>query len=217
VIRKSFSIHSDYYDELLRLDDSSCGKLLKRLIIWACDEQNQPLDPEYAILYRLIISQIERISAINSAKGNLGGAPKGNQNALKSTKTSQNKPNKPNKPSVAETASNSNTKANAYTTKEWCASTQNFSPPTIEEVTKYCVERGNSIDPEAFHDFYTSNGWKVGKSDMKDWRASVRVWERNDYGHSRAPPQIQAGDKFGIATQDEIIQLEKIRDKVKGG
>ena len=31
-----------------------------------------------------------------------------------------------------------------------------------------------------FVDYYTANGWKVGKNPMKDWRAAVRTWERDD-------------------------------------
>ena len=56
-----------------------------------------------------------------------------------------------------------------------------FTPPTIEEVTAYCIERNNSVDPQHFIDYYTSNGWLVGKNKMKDWKAAVRTWERNGY------------------------------------
>lgn len=54
-----------------------------------------------------------------------------------------------------------------------------FVKPTIEEVREYCRERGNDIDPEEFVDFYSSKGWMVGTSPMKDWRACVRTWERS--------------------------------------
>ena len=55
-----------------------------------------------------------------------------------------------------------------------------FTPPTIEEVRAYCQERGNHVDAERFHSYYTANGWKVGKNPMKDWKAAVRTWERDD-------------------------------------
>ena len=54
-----------------------------------------------------------------------------------------------------------------------------FTPPTLEEVRAYCQERNNTVDPEKFIDFYESKGWLVGKNKMKDWKASVRTWERN--------------------------------------
>ena len=55
-----------------------------------------------------------------------------------------------------------------------------FKPPTIQEVKAYCIERGNTVDPERFIDFYESKGWMVGKNKMKDWKAAVRNWERKD-------------------------------------
>lgn len=56
-----------------------------------------------------------------------------------------------------------------------------FVPPTLEEVVEYCKERGSKMDPEKFHNHYTANGWMVGnKNPMKDWKAAVRNWEKND-------------------------------------
>ena len=54
-----------------------------------------------------------------------------------------------------------------------------FIPPTLEEVSAYCKERNNNVDAERFIDFYESKGWMIGKSKMKDWKASVRTWERD--------------------------------------
>lgn len=56
-----------------------------------------------------------------------------------------------------------------------------FVKPTVEQVKDYCKERNNNIDAEHFYDFYERNGWKVGKNPMKDWRACVRTWERNNF------------------------------------
>ena len=57
---------------------------------------------------------------------------------------------------------------------------KNFVRPTVEEVRRYCEERHNGVNPEAFIDFYESKGWMVGKNHMKDWKAAVRTWERTD-------------------------------------
>lgn len=62
-----------------------------------------------------------------------------------------------------------------------------FKPPSVDEVRAYCRERKNMVDAEKFIDYYTSNGWKVGKNSMKDWKAAVRTWERN--GYSNATPK----------------------------
>lgn len=71
-----------------------------------------------------------------------------------------------------------------------------FVPPTVEQVKKYCTERGNSIDAEGFVDFYTSKGWKVGNNPMKDWKAAVRNWERMDKQRNKASPKQAKPNKF---------------------
>lgn len=53
-----------------------------------------------------------------------------------------------------------------------------FKKPTIEEIKQYCLERKNNINAEQFIDYYEANGWKVGKNPMKDWKATIRTWER---------------------------------------
>ena len=55
-----------------------------------------------------------------------------------------------------------------------------FVPPTVDEVALYCVERHNHVNAEKFVDYYSSNGWRVGKNPMKDWKAAVRTWERSE-------------------------------------
>lgn len=56
-----------------------------------------------------------------------------------------------------------------------------FEKPTISDIEQYCIERNNNVNAEHFFDYYESNGWKVGKNSMKDWKAAVRTWERSEY------------------------------------
>ena len=64
-----------------------------------------------------------------------------------------------------------------------------FTPPTVEAVEAYCRERKNDVDAQRFVDYYTSNGWMVGKNKMKDWKAAVRTWEKKDKSHPRPTAQ----------------------------
>ena len=56
-----------------------------------------------------------------------------------------------------------------------------FEKPTLSEIEQYCIERNNNVNAEQFFDYYESNGWKVGKNSMKNWKAAVRTWERSEY------------------------------------
>ena len=53
-----------------------------------------------------------------------------------------------------------------------------------------------SFDAERFVSYYTSNGWRVGRNPMKDWKAACRSWARNGYGNGpkAAAPRIAQTD-----------------------
>ena len=59
-----------------------------------------------------------------------------------------------------------------------------FSKPTIQQIQEYCNSRNNNVDANRFYDYYETVGWKVGKNQMKDWKAAVRTWERNNNNQS---------------------------------
>lgn len=59
-------------------------------------------------------------------------------------------------------------------------SPKRFTPPTVDEVQAYISENNYIIDAQKFIDYYQSNGWIVGKTKMKDWKATVRGWERRE-------------------------------------
>ena len=62
------------------------------------------------------------------------------------------------------------------------ATTETFKRPTLEEIKAYCEEKKSTVDPQAFFDYYTKVGWVYGKNKLpiKDWKACVRTWERNN-------------------------------------
>ena len=64
-----------------------------------------------------------------------------------------------------------------------------FIPPTLEEVTAYCKERNNGIDPVAWWNFYNSKNWMVGKNKMTTWKSAVVTWERKN-GVTPVPPPL---------------------------
>lgn len=55
-----------------------------------------------------------------------------------------------------------------------------FAPPSVDEVREYIREKGYHVDADEWMAFYESNGWFVGKTKMRDWKASVRTWHYRD-------------------------------------
>lgn len=60
-----------------------------------------------------------------------------------------------------------------------------FKKPTLEELKEYCVSASLSVDYQYFYDYYESNGWKVGKNLMKDWKATLRNWNRRNNSNKK--------------------------------
>lgn len=91
-----------------------------------------------------------------------------------------------------------------------------FEKPSVEEVEAYCRERGNSVDAQAFVDFYESKGWKVGSTPMKDWRACVRTWESREKHSSPRPSSRNTTNK---RSNFQVMRdmLERNRATMQGG
>lgn len=77
-----------------------------------------------------------------------------------------------------------------------------FSPPTVEQVRAYFRERGvppadAQTEADKFVDRYEANGWIVGKTKMKDWKAAARNWLRNrkEWGQPAAQPATPYGGR----------------------
>lgn len=94
-------------------------------------------------------------------------------------------------PEETKELENINNINNIYNTPPVCKHTtpsqkrSHFIPPSVEEVKQYCLGRHNNVNAEKFVDYYTANGWCVGKNKMRDWQAAVRMWEKNHFDDNR--------------------------------
>ena len=56
-----------------------------------------------------------------------------------------------------------------------------FCKPTYDDVSGYAESVGyRGFDSTAFCDHYEANGWQVGRTPMRDWKAAVRNWQKNN-------------------------------------
>lgn len=55
-----------------------------------------------------------------------------------------------------------------------------FTPPTVEDVQAYIDEKGYTVNAEKFVAYYASNGWKVGRTKMVDWKMAVVGWQTRE-------------------------------------
>lgn len=77
--------------------------------------------------------------------------------------------------------------------KEEKRESNRFTAPTIAEIQQYAKEKKYvSFNAARFHAYYESNGWKVGKNKMKDWKAAARGWQSRESENT----QVQTSSKY---------------------
>lgn len=91
----------------------------------------------------------------------------------------ETKPNVNDNVNVNDNA-NANVNVNVNVEEKKKTTKKGFVKPAVKEITAYCNERKNNIDPQKFFDFYESKGWRVGITPMKDWQAAIRNWEKTE-------------------------------------
>lgn len=63
-----------------------------------------------------------------------------------------------------------------------------FVKPTIKEIYDYMVEKEFEFaknQSEMFFSYYESQGWKVGKHSMKDWKSAIIGWMKRFYDKNK--------------------------------
>lgn len=118
--------------------------------------------------------------------GRKGGRPRKTENDEKMVKTTLLTTLETERKGKERIGKDTDTEKDTEKEKKRKGESSRFAPPTLDDVTAYCTERGNGIDPQRFIDYYQSNGWKVGKNPMKDWKAAVRTWEQRDAAPKKA-------------------------------
>ena len=170
--KKSVLIYVDWIATFNKLEDDEAGRLIKHFFSYVND-LNPTSDRLTELLFEPIKQQLKRdLKAYEQTcqRNSLNASLRWNKNNATACDRIQ---------SDAKHADNDTDNDNDNDTDNNSKrKSKRFSPPTLLEVEDYCFERKNTVDASKFLDYYTSNGWKVGKNAMKDWRAAVRTWEK---------------------------------------
>lgn len=215
---KKVAVFESYYEAAKDLPPEEFKQFFSAIFEKAFDGTEPVLEGTVKIMYQLVKPTLEKsleLSEARAAAGRKGGAPEGNSNASKQANSSKNKQKQTNDKQKQADKDKEEDKdkekdIKEKQEKEKVASAPRFVKPTVAQVSEYCRERGNGINPESFVDFYESKGWKVGSQPMKDWKACVRTWEQRHKGEARAAPSKNSFTNFPSRyTSDEISDLER--------
>ena len=210
--RNSFVLYTDYAKHLELLDMSQRGALITAIFAHESGTEMPTMDAVTTMAFSFICSQLDRdrekyesVIAKRSEAGKRSAEARQNkteQDATKATsvefvETKRTKGNKreqtPTNPTDNDTDTDNDNDTDTDIKGGVGGKRKRFTPPSLEEVSAYCAERKNNVDPAGFIDFYVSKNWMVGKSKMTDWKASVRTWERRE---REAPKQTAKPNRF---------------------
>lgn len=175
-----FCCYNDYLTKTRNLSDSELGRLFRALMTYSATGEKTQLNGREEMAFDFISIDIDTAKERYTAKC---AKLKANGEAANATKCQQMPPNAPQK----RRKKKEDNPLTPLQGDEGAQSRSRFTPPAPDDVTAYCQERHNGIDGKEFCDFYASKGWMIGKSEMKDWKAAVRTWERSR--QQTAPPE----------------------------
>jgi hypothetical protein len=62
-----------------------------------------------------------------------------------------------------------------------------FTPPTVDEIRAYVTEKGYTFDPETFHAYYDSQGWKKANGQpVSSWKGCCVTFQKGE--PAKSPP-----------------------------
>lgn len=204
--REYFCAYHSYIESMEQLTDAERGRLFTACLFYSKTGEAPQLSGNERFVFPAMRSQIDRdiqnyedFVKKQSENGKKGGRPR------KPTESQKTQPffEKPKKGKEKEKEKEKEiSPLNPPRGKR-----ERFTPPTVDEVTAYCLERQNGIDPEEFVSFYASKGWKVGSSPMRDWKAAVRTWEKKRAKETSPEPGSAKRGRLVVGEDGEEVAV----------
>lgn len=215
-MKNSFVMYTDYMEQVSMLSREQRGDLFTAIMAYASNTELPNMDGVTMMAFCFIRSQMDRdrskyqetIEKRREA-GKQGGRPKANGSDEKAKKANGFSEKQTEAKKADNVNENDNVDVNVNVNenvdedeKEKKKGTNvpkeksRFVPPSVENVTEYCRENDyRYVDANYFVDFYISKNWYVGKNKMKDWKAAVRNWQRQESAKHKLYSQKEETEK----------------------
>lgn len=149
-------------------------------------EQPEPrTDAQEAVLFA--VQPVMETSRKRIVAGGSGGKAASKPESKRASETGSKPPSKSGSKTQSKAASEEEEEEESGKGIKERGKAARFRAPSPAEVAEYAQQfaanKGLDLtaldfDPERFVDFYAQKGWMVGRSHMKDWKATVRNWLR---------------------------------------
>lgn len=168
--RNQFTFYRSYYEAIKVLPKKEQTAVMLAIAAYALDDEEPKLEGTSAAIFLLVRPTLD--AGRKKAIGGSNGTSKKDKDKIEG-RTQEEADNEKEKEGEKE--------------NECYKKNTRFRAPSSEEVYAYCQEHGYSVDPEHFVAYYAARGWSYGKGiPMKDWKAAVRTWVKNQPASSMA-------------------------------
>lgn len=192
-----FIFQDEYLERLAKLSDQEVGRLVRALAVYHATGETQELAGREGIAFDFIKVDIDRNDRRYEAKCET------NRSNRAGTSTTDNDRERPSTDGNETPQIELELELKEKELKEKVKrESRRFTPPTREEVAAYIAEKGYRVDPDRWMAYYESNGWKVGRNPMKDWKAAVVTWARNGID-AKQPAKAASQAQYSQRTYEE--------------
>lgn len=167
---KYLKVFTDFSKDIEPLNDAEVGRLFRAMLLYAESEIESNLKGNERFIWGTAKKSIDNQAESYKTRCETNRIIAANRyeslrNATKKHESYQDKDKEKDKEYI----------------KEKVIKKKSFSPPSLEEVKEYCLERGNNVDARKFFDYYAAGDWKDGKGNpVRNWKQKLLTWEKHD-------------------------------------
>lgn len=207
--RDSFIFWREWYDSVSKMPQKEGYKVLLAICELSLNGNDTALDGWAGSVFDSMRKSIQ-VSNKRAKAGSTSGYTRGsklNQNEIKTKSKEEQNDNKQETISI----SISNSISNRKNVKK-----ERFVPPTREDVKAYFSEKGFTIDPDTFFDYFNESGWidSNGKP-VQNWKQKAITWQSKDKAKP-AKKKVEYGAQPQTATTDDIERMKVMIAEMKG-
>jgi len=184
---QSAKIYRSFRDAAKKLPDPERLQFWDAIMDYSLDGIEPEIDGMAEMLFIAIKPTIDARNE-GAEAGKLGGRPRKKTGGFETQKPGVLE-NEKGGFEKSKTKAEADADADADTDADIKDKRKRFTPPTLEELRSYIREKGYTFDAETFIAYYDSNGWRIGRNPMKDWKAACRTWQQKE--KERRKPAVQ--------------------------
>jgi hypothetical protein len=167
--RKYLCVYYDIIPAIDILSDAEAGRLLKGALHYSAFGETPDLPGNERFTWPMIMAQIDRSNAKYEEQcvTNKRIATERYEKARTVTKRNDSLPRQEEKEEEKEDKKKREVKR--------------FAPPTLDEVRAYVTEKGLSVDPVKFFDYFTEGNWIDSKGNpVRNWKQKILTWANKE-------------------------------------